>query len=99
MSQGSMSKGTFFCRGKMRGSWEGYLGMGAAALADHLQLPHQCKETQGHTYFSHQTLKLWEHFPVKVRDQMQHKGVCQHPTAACSRLEKHQVPAGVEAPI
>lgn len=51
MSQGSMSKGTFFCRGKMRGSWEGYLGMGAAALADHLQLPHQCKETQGHTYF------------------------------------------------
>lgn len=31
MSQGSMSKGPFLCHGKMRGPWEGSLGLGAAA--------------------------------------------------------------------
>lgn len=31
MSQGSMSKGPFSCHGKMRGLWESYLGLGAAA--------------------------------------------------------------------
>lgn len=66
MSQGTMSKGPFSCHGKMRGPWDGYLGLGAATwLITCISLINASGLEVMLSIFLHQTLKLWEDLPVK----------------------------------
>lgn len=68
MSQRTMSKGPLSCHEKMRGPWEGYLGLGAAAwLIIYSSLANRSvlEGMLGIIFFLCHILKLWEDLPMK----------------------------------